>query len=167
VVSDEDLRIAGRIASRYYGNKRFDQQDAKQAALEGLLRAGVPDNEGLRVLAMKNGVARQVTMAVFPVCIPRSSYDRMRKQDRLPGFVANDLGVPELAMETPSIEPGFDTAEDRVLVSQILEALDPSERRVVGFLMNGKRFPNRTRVRDKELLTTTMEKIRRAMEETR
>jgi hypothetical protein len=164
-ITDEDMRIAHRMSRRYNGNKRFGHEDAFQAAMEGLIKAGVPTNEGLRVLAMKNGISRQVTMAVFPMCIPRSSYDRMRKENRLPGVVSNDVTVSDLVFEVTDTDTGFDHVEDLVLVEQILASLDKHELRVVKTFMAGKGFGYKHRQRDRDLLKATLDKIRQALKE--
>lgn len=166
-VTNEDKKIAHRLSRRYNGNKRFSHEDAFQAAMEGLIRSGYPKDEGLRVLAMKNGIARQVTMAVFPVCITRSTYDRMKKDGRLAALVGGkDVRVNDLVFERPEIEDGFSAVEDSELVRKILSSLSDAERRVINIFMRGKQFAYKTREMDRLLLAATLDKIKAEMEET-
>ena len=152
------------MASRYGNGKRFSKEDAFQSAMEGLLRAGVPDDEGLRILSMKNGISRAITLAIFPMCIPRSSYDKMRKLGSLPDYTQNVVSS-DYVFESLGHEDGYDKVEDDLYAHQLLESLDPDERRVVSMWVNrdpknGSPFPYRTRQADKRLLEKTLNKLR-------
>ena len=161
-ITEEDMKIAHRLSNRYNRNKRFGHDDAFQAAMEGLLQAGVPDNEGLRVLAMRNGISRQVTKAVFPVSIPRASYDRMKKAGTLPDY-SKDVDTSELVFEVPEADQGFERVEDFTLVQEVLQRLDPADLRVVKTFMNGKRFAYKTREADQARLEAVLDRIRKEM----
>jgi hypothetical protein len=160
VITQEDIEVGRRMARKYRGHRRFSEEDAFQAAMEHLIKRD-PKDRGLRVLEMRKGIAEEFTRSAFPVVIPRSSFDRMKKRDGRPPEISGDLIVDERVFEyMPHHEGGYQDVEDVTTAHQMLAGLDKDELRVVLFFIEGRRFPYQTRIQDKRLLEQTLERMR-------
>lgn len=157
MITQEDMNIARRMASRYNGH-RFSYEDAFQAAMERLARRN-PKDQALRVLEMKKGIAEEFSRSAFQMVVPRSSFDRMKKEGRLPDHLG-DLIVDELVFEIPKEDTGFERVEDEVSAHDMVSRLEPEHRRVVSDFMRQRRPGYTTRARDKALLEEAFTRLK-------
>jgi len=139
MITEDDTAKARNIAKRWRGNRRFDEDDAFQAAIENLIRRN-PTEPGLRVRAMQEGISKQMTEQSFAVPISWSSYSRHRANNTLPAAV-KDSGwtMDDLDLYGPvhRVESGYNRVTDMIWLEQTLDLLTDRQKEVVRSKITG------------------------------
>jgi hypothetical protein len=138
------MEIARSMASRWWGFGRFDQDDAFQAAMEGLITEadkleGKP--RSWRVMTMKKWIHRASLAARFTMSISKNTWDLVKEDP--PAKLRGAAGVLDwlVEFEDPVFnreDSGFEKATERVLVGHLLSVLNEADRKViVSWMENG------------------------------
>jgi hypothetical protein len=155
-VLDRDIEIAKRLSCRYSGTSSFSREDAYQACIEGYLKYGSPEDEGLVVTVMRNEMNRQKIETSYLMRIPWSTWKKMAEtpvQAKYTGLGTDTL----IEMESPATavsDPAMGDVDDRDLISWVIRQLDDTEffrlnRWLGGYKVTGRQYKEINDILDK------------------
>jgi hypothetical protein len=150
-MEDSDIQIAHRVSSRFSGTKAFSREDAFQACVEGFLKAGQPNDIGLKVRVMRDEMNRQSVETSYLMRVPWSTW---KKMDQTPSHVRyTGLGTDYLVSgESPStavLDRDMGVLENRISFDQAWSNLQERHKDVIKWALtewqkgkrpSGKRF---------------------------
>jgi hypothetical protein len=145
IIGKADTEIAERLATKYQGSAAFGRDDAFQACIEGLLKAGVNAPEGVKVKAMKDEMHRQSVEASYLMRVPWSTW---KKMPETPAHVRyTGLDTETLVMfESPSTaisDPRIELIEEAMALRSAWDQLDDTEKGHVEWALTQYRLGKR------------------------
>jgi hypothetical protein len=133
-----DTEIAERLATKYQGSAVFGRDDAYQACIEGLLKAGVNAPQGVKVKAMRDEMHRQSVEASYLMRVPWSSWKKMAETPahvRHTGLDTDTL-VEYESPSTATLDWSMEVVEDTVDMTRAMKTLNEQDLKVLEWAMS-------------------------------